>query len=172
MSYFVFGFLEFDFNLEKDERQAYEPTRNLGKIALSHNYSIEFATKFEDAFLRDYLDRTREIYNQAVENTLEFIVSDAPITWSIDTGLYEFFSLHKTHSYEQIPYESELFKFLTEVWAQHFIKKAVFIFSFALDGYQLLDHLKCELNGMLCDLWSYYSLKQKNLDSCYILSKV
>ena len=166
MSYFIIGFLEM--NVETRSMQAANYAKEIVKVALSYDYSVRFAHQFEDHFYRYVLNPVRELYDNNSANIIEIQLSDSPLTGTIDYGLTDFY---KQIAVQQKPSETNLYRFLKELWMKDFINKAVLIFSYGLNSFKSLSRKEMSFDDMFYDILQTFLEGTGDLNSCYIIKK-
>lgn len=168
MSYFIIGTLELA--VETRSQQAYNYAKDIVRLALSFDYSIQFSHHFEDRFYRYILDPVRELYERDSSKTIEFQISDSPLTGSSD---YIFNLFYKQISTDQTPIESQttLLKFMRDLWENQYINRAVFIFSYGLNSFKTLVRKEVMFDEMLSYLTESYLEGIRDLNECFILQK-
>lgn len=169
MSFFVIGLLEFVDQIRSDN--THQNAKRLDKVAIGYDYSLKFSYSFYDPGYRKVLDPLKEEYLFKENNTIEFQLSDDPLSSSFDDGISELYQYHTVYKKgcKDIPYESKLFKLLKDLCLQPYISKSLFVFSYGLHSYNILDKKETDLTGMQKDIWSYYCEDLIDQDSCYIL---
>lgn len=168
MSYFIIGLLEM--NEETRSQQAANYAKDIVGLALSFGYSMQFAHQFQDRFYRYVLDPVRELYKKDLVKTIEFQLSDSPLTGTIDYGLTNFFQEISVHQHATVT-QITLFKFLSSLWEKQYIKSAVFIFSYGLNSFKSLSCKEISFNEMFYDISHEYMEGTGDLNSCYFLNK-
>jgi len=147
MSYFILGLLEMEDEIRS--KKAADNSKIIVKQALSFGYSIQFANRFEDKFYRYVLDPVHELYDRKPIRTIEFQLSDSPLTGTIDSGFLDFYQ----ESYQKENFtKTPLYKFLNQLWGNSFIKNAVFIFSYGLNSFQTLKQQEVSFKDIFTDL--------------------
>lgn len=170
LSFFIIGLFELD--ADTTSTQAADYSKQLAKLSLSYNYAMEMGY-FHNPTFRNVLDPLCEVYQKNPSKTIEFVIEDSPISGSFHEGFGEFLKENITPSkdLQKVPYDSKLFKFLTEIWSQTFLTRAIFIFSYGLYDYDYLEHKEVSFDGMIQDVWSHYVNFKKDQNTCYVLNK-
>lgn len=172
MSDICFGFIEFSINLE-NSIVSYPLTRQMVKIALTNNFSLELIKNIQDPICRTVIKETKKRYGEKTEDMLDFYLTDSPIAPDIGLGIQQFILQYQKQPNGHLPNNNSLVKYFEEIWSKPQIQKIVIIFGWDLGSYEELKHHPVATpDEMFRYLYSDYMETNGEVNSIFILSKL